>query len=115
MTQRLFDQLPDEPYGECADCDLVIDTESTARQHMSDTVGSKGNSSHSIKVTNPTRPDRIRSALQTVVDDAINDAMEEIDRMVSRAHLTDEEVAEALRWWPDFHDTWTEWVEDSER
>jgi hypothetical protein len=112
-----FDPTPDEPYGKCMDCGAALTTEADSRAHMSSTFKqstSQSSSSHRVRITNPSRPERIRREMARIVDDALYDAMEALDRLTGRAELTDNEVAEALRMWPDFADAWDEHVREGE-
>lgn len=110
-----LDPEPGKPYAQCKDCEVVAETQADARQHMSETQGSKGNRSHGMRITNATRPERIESAIRSDVDIVIADAMDDLDRYVQRGEMTDEEIKEALRWYPDFADAWDEYVEEGDR
>lgn len=106
-----FDPLPDQPYAECISCGLTLATQDDGREHMTATRPEAGQgASHRIRITNQPRPDRIRSAVARVIDDAITDSLEDIDRLVERDGATAEEVTEALRFYPDFADAYAEWV-----
>ena len=111
-----YDPNPDAPYGTCSTCSLVIATEADANEHLRQTIGQGDGAghSHSVRITNPSRPDRIRRRIAMVIDDAIADAMDELDRLTSRGdNLTEAEVAEALRMWPDFSEAWDDYTEDA--
>ena len=110
-----FDPKSGEPYARCRDCSVVAENQADARQHMNETHGSKGNSSHSMSITNPTRPERIESGVRLKVDHAISEAMDDLDRLVARGETTDDEIKEALRWYPDFADAWDEFVKEGDR
>lgn len=109
-----FDPDPGKPFGQCSSCSLVIETEDDSRRHMQETFEKTETSarSHSIRITNPSRASRIRSRMESLVEDAIERAMENIDRLVQREDITEAEATEALRMWPDFADGWQEYVKD---
>ena len=110
-----FDPTPGQPYGACNACPLTFDTEDAANQHMRQTMGEakeRGETprSHSVTITNPPRGQRIRSRVGSIVDNAITDAMSTLDRLVDRGDVTEDEITEALRFWPDFADVREEWT-----
>lgn len=106
-----FDPTPGQPYGECADCGTTLQTQTDSREHMAATRPEGQGSSHRVRVTNASRADRIRRAVADVVDDAITESMEDIDRLVERDGATAEEVAAELASYPDFADAYAEWVQ----
>ena len=84
-----FDPEPDKPHGVCNDCGAEMATEQDASDHMRETfeaakAAGKVQRSHSVRVTNPGRQTRIRRRLGTIIDDAISNAMEEIDRLLEQ-------------------------------
>lgn len=106
-----FDPTPGQPYGECSDCGISLETQADAREHMSATAPGVGlGSSHGVRVTNAPREDRIRRAVSYAVDDAITEAMEDIHRIVERDGATPDELTAALAAYPDFADAYDEWV-----
>lgn len=94
MSTR-FDPAPGEPYGHCRNCEAQLQQESDAREHMSQTMQGRG-PSHRIHVTNPTRPQRIRSSLGLIIDDALRQAADEIQEMVDGGDLSLEEARSVL-------------------
>ena len=112
-----FDPIPGKPYGTCLTCSLDIETEEASREHMSQTLDeakARGEEprSHRVTITNPPRTDRIRARVACIVEDAINESMYDLDRLVDRGEVTEAEIAEALRWHPDFADAREEYTED---
>ena len=113
-----FDPIPGRSYGTCLTCSLDIETEEASREHMSQTFDeakARGEStSHRITITNAPRADRIRARVACIVEDAINESMRDFDRLVDRGDITEAELAEALRWHPDFADAREEYVAGDE-
>ena len=94
MSEK-FDQIPDEPYGECLNCQMQLDQKSDADEHMRQTMPDKG-PSHRVRITNPTRDQRIRSAVGQIIDDALYQAGNQIKNMVDQGHLTLDEARSVL-------------------
>ena len=110
MSSR-FDPIPGQPYGECTDCGVALQTQEEGREHMAATFSEAGQGpSHRIRITNPPRADRVRTAVNCAIDDAISEAMEDIHRIVERDGATPDELATALAAYPDFADAYAEWV-----
>ncbi len=116
MSNR-FDPLPDEPYGKCATCDAVMQTPQDSANHLKETFETAPQPgerfSHSVSVSNASRPTRISQAIGQIVEDAINEAMEEVDRLVESEDLTYEEAETALASYDGFSDAWEEWKDMS--
>ncbi|VXB23595.1 hypothetical protein [Citricoccus sp. K5] len=105
MTDQ-FEPTPGQPYGKCNDCGAVIDSQADGRKHMSETfeqAKAEGRSKgHSISVLNPSREGRIQNAVDRIVQDAIDDALEDLEDL----DLDDDEIGEALVWHSSFRDAW---------
>ena len=106
-------------YAECVECGEKTNTRAAALAHSSSTMQASGADSgvtasgHSFTVVNPT-PDelnqrRIDSKVNWAIDDAIQSAIEELERDVERGDITAAEVASALNAYPDFADAWDEY------
>lgn len=114
MTGR-FDPNPGEPYGTCVDCDAKFDTADDARIHMTETMlAARSASSHTVRATNPPREQRIRAEVASRISSAIDDAFQDLERLVDRGDLTPDEVKTALRYSgpSDLEDDWDEWLGD---
>ena len=94
MSEK-FDQIPDEPYGDCLTCQMQLDQKSDADEHLNQTMQGPG-PSHRIGITNPTRDQRIEYALDTVIDDALYEVGNQIKKMIDRDELSLEEARSAL-------------------
>jgi hypothetical protein len=107
MTGR-FDPEEGKPYGHCTRCESKPEfaTQKDAHDHLAAGEG------HSVRITNPDRTHRIQSAVDDIVEDAIQSALEKVDEDIIRRYgATEEEVTEALKWHSDFADDWEEhWV-----
>lgn len=110
----------DQPYAACNDCPETFTDRDAMRAHQTATLTPTGEAgvtarSHGSRVVNPTPQEReanqIRREIDHVVEDAIEQAMEELDRKVCSGILTEEQVTDALRSYPDFEEAWQEWNE----
>lgn len=114
LTSR-FDPAPDGDYGVCAQCGINLATQDEANAHMSATfedAKAQGHSrGHGVQVLNPDRKARIEREVGGVVDRAIQRAMDDLDDLVSRRHVSAEEVRKALTWYTDFQEAWDEYNE----
>ena len=102
MTSTRYDPRPNEPYGVCLTCDMTLDDGLAADKHMSDTTP-VGGRSHSTRTTNPTRKQRVQRAIDSIIEDAIADALDEVLDLTDE-HITRSEARAALFWHPDFLD-----------
>lgn len=100
-----FDAREGEEYGVCVDCGVALATEDDARQHRIDTMP-EGGRSHRTRGTNPTRAQRIQSFVDGVVENAIQQALDEVRSCINRGDLTADEATEALNWHSAFADAW---------
>lgn len=116
-TTDRFDPSPDADYGKCNDCGINLATEPDAKAHMRTTMEeaqSKGASrSHRVSVLNPGREQRITTEVDCLVDDAIQDAMEQLDRLVDRGDASEAEITAALKWHSDFANSWEEYIQEA--
>lgn len=109
MTTDRFDPTPDLPYGSCVTCGITLEAREDAQSHMKETLvaGKMPRRSHTTRSMNPTREDRIEREVRFIVEDAIQDAIDEIERLVEQGHITRDEATKALRDVPgDFTDAW---------
>jgi hypothetical protein len=114
-TNNAFEPLPDVPYGRCRVCDLELLTQQDAKEHMSSTMEqSPDKVGHRISITNPSRQERIRSAMASIVDRRTTDACEDLDDMIDKGQITAKEATKGLALWPDFQEAWENWMEDGD-
>lgn len=115
-----FDPEPDKPYAHClglkasehdnlvpVECGFEAVDKAALDAHlkevgMTETGTTMGVTArgHSYRVTNPSRPERIASALQREVNDGIDelltDVIDEAWKMIEREGVTREEITSAL-------------------
>lgn len=112
MTTTRYDQDPTANYGKCGTCGITLPTEQEAKQHMSATFqeakAKGGDRGHGIRAENPNRASRVQRSIDTIVEDAIYDAIRDIYDLVDADHITGEEVKESLKWHAGFADAWEE-------
>lgn len=104
------------PYGKCIDCGVTLQTKEASRQHHMDTLPERSDMngqrvSHSTKVLNPPREDRLASHIARIVEDALDHANEDLEELEDLdGGYTIEEITEALRHHSEFHDAWKEYL-----
>lgn len=111
MSTKRFDQEPSIDYGKCTNCELVLPTAQDAHTHMHETMKANLNaeglgSGHRVHITNQTREDRIKSEIDHIVRQAIDDALGKVEDLIADEDITEEEAATALNRHPDFADAW---------
>jgi hypothetical protein len=104
-----FDPYPDSDYAKCQDCGKELALKEFADDHLRETRESSSNKhSHTVRILNPSRQSRIDTEISHIIDDAIQNALEDVDRLVEREEITEEEASKALLWHDGFHDEWIE-------
>lgn len=111
-----FDPKPDEPYGTCR-CGETLATRDAMSTHFNavrDANGGRaGGSAHSVRITNQTRDERIESELESLVEDAVQNIMDELDRLITKGDLTEDEAAEATKSVDiDLFDQWKAYISE---
>lgn len=109
LADSRFDPEEGAPHGTCVTCGRVLDTETDVRAHLDETL-TEGHS-HRVRIGNPSRPSRIEAALESLIDHAIDDVMDDIQKLVDDGQLTAEEAQVALSRHDDFSDGWRAWVD----
>lgn len=117
MSSSRFNQEPGIDYGKCNDCGVALPTEREANDHMASTFEeSKATTEtgfgrgHAVRITNPARPARIKREIASLIEDAIQAAMSQIDDLIAAGHITEEEAADALQFQQaDFTEEWQEY------
>lgn len=110
-TTDRYDPTPDAPNGHCLVCDAVFATQEDGDTHMSETLAaSTDGRGHRIRRTNPSRKDRVRNAIESIIEDAVYDICSAVDDLWADDHITEEEATQALRQaHVDFEDAWEEY------
>ena len=113
MTTKRFDQDPDSIYGRCLTCGEEQATEADSKHHMSETHeearkngGTKG---HTISISNPSRTYRVSAHTSSVVDEALDGAMRDMQRLVDNDDATVDEIRDSLWMHGDFQEAWDDW------
>jgi ribosome-binding protein aMBF1 (putative translation factor) len=96
-----FDPIEGADYGVCGDCGIPLSSEQAAKDHRTETMR-PGASSHGTRATNPSRAERIQLFVDSTVEAAIEDALDEL----GGEDVSDAEIAEALGWHSEFADAW---------
>lgn len=113
MSADRFNPDPKADYGHCLVCPATFAAAEEANAHMSATfeeAKAKGESSgHRVRITNPSRGRRIESEISRLISYAIDGVMCDIDRLVDRGDITEDEAKVALCFHPDFADAREEW------
>ena len=110
-TSQRFEPREDENYGKCLSCGIDIVAVEDSVGHMNETFSATkaGERGHTISVLNPTRLSRIQNGIDSVLDDAMTRAAEEVDRMIDNNDITEAEAQTAIANYSDFADFWEEW------
>jgi hypothetical protein len=128
MTTDRFNQRPDEPYGYCDTCkeagtNLEFSDRDEMQAHMNETYEASVplHRSHSARVVNPTRMERIKRFLAQSADDAVDSALDEFIRDASRALMVEDatvaELTEAVKDVGadiDWREAWGNYVDENE-
>jgi hypothetical protein len=101
-----FDPREGEPYGKCVTCGITLQTNRDGVEHRAATRPAGVGKSHATQATNPDRESRIQRHVDSAVESAISDALDDLQGDVDRGDVTEAEIAEALRWHTDFHKEW---------
>ena len=104
------------PYSRCQNCSEEFADPSASNAHLTVTHAESSNGrSHTVTVVNPTPEERAQREVDSIVEDAISECMDKLDRAIDRGRLTAEQVVEGLNWHSDFADAWSEYVEENPR
>jgi len=100
-----FDPDPDKPYGSCETCGEAVADRPAMSAHFAATRATSGRS-HTVRVTNRTRTERIEDALEELAESALYDFTESTSWLTNDG-VTEEEITEAVRSvTADFADAW---------
>lgn len=129
------DPQPGLAYAVCETCQVDLDDQPSAREHMSATVapvsGEPGVTArgHRIRIINPTRSERVQRQVEQILTDAVEEepgevdirsreleiteaavelAVEKLQEAVERGDAAHGEITEALRHQMEFLDAWRE-------
>lgn len=117
-----FNPREGEPYGRCVECEgVTFETPELASAHMNETFEARttGRQGHRVRITNPTRARRIESYIESIVDNAIAEAIDRISDLthgsrIRAADATEAEITEALSHSSDeFGEAWAEYMAEN--
>lgn len=109
-----YDPEPGKPYAVCTTCGEVHRTREDMNAHHRDTTPAEGGQSHTARITNQSREERIKAAVETLADDAMSDLLDEIYGLVNQDGVTEDEVSEAVKHvWMDLSDAWKDYLADA--
>lgn len=97
MTTDRFNPEPDVIYGHCLECPTELHSPEDAAEHRRASRCEETPYGHQTRRVNPTRDERVRDAVASIVTDAIDRAALDLFRLVTKDHVTAKEVTEALR------------------
>jgi hypothetical protein len=104
-----FDPTPDGDFAKCQDCGETLALRQFADDHLKETREAAANKhSHTILILNPSRQSRIETAVSHIIEDAIQEGLEEVDRLIADEEITEEEATKALLFYDGFYDEWIE-------
>lgn len=110
MSTTRFNADPDADYGKCQTCGVSLPTQEDSNAHglavLKEPTLDGEKAAHTISVLNPTRERRISSAIGNIISDALEEAMDEIDRLLDKDHVNHQEIETALQGYPDFAEAW---------
>lgn len=102
-----LEQEEGKPYGVCMSCGTEIADYDAMQAHFSETMHGTTRGSHSIRVTNPTREERVQQAIDRIVYDSIEDALSKLEREVGYGRaISLDEARKALRHHETFLEMW---------
>lgn len=108
MAMNRFDADEDAPYATCATCDEKLSAKADARTHLDATLGQSSGRSHRIRITNPTRAERIEHEIERLVADATDAFVSDLQQLVDERSITPEEATTGVAQWSEFADAWKE-------
>lgn len=115
-TTDRFDQTAGA-YATCIVCEVELPTAKDGNEHMTETFEAAKAagmaSGHRISVTNPTREQRIEFGVSTIISDAFDKVMDDIERLIDRNEVTEDEAKAALRHHPEFADAWEDYCNEN--
>lgn len=115
-----FDPEEGVPYGKCEICAEELADRAAVNAHLA-ASRTEGGSSHRVRLTNLTRPERITQHLEMEANDAIDEAItsfvDAAARLLDREGVTLGEINEAVKKVyadADWSDAWREYVDEND-
>lgn len=91
MVTNRFDPVEGTPYAMCSDCKFVATSRAESDAHLSETTP-EGGYSHTMRVTNPTREERVRRGIDRILEEALDDFVSDVEDLIESGDATEEEV-----------------------
>jgi hypothetical protein len=108
MTDR-FNPITGADYGVCLNCHELLPDRHAANTHMDETLKASPDSrSHSIRASNRNRAERIESHILSLVQDALDGAVSEIEDLIANGDISEEEATNASDVAYDLADAWAD-------
>jgi len=112
-----------DKYAICLDCGVEHEDREAMLVHGKETSAPVDPPEHGVvarghrsRVVNPTpeevQASHVRYTVGRAIQDAVEEAYEDLDREIRRGGITKEEVDKELRGYPDFSDGWDEWWDE---
>lgn len=115
ITSDRFNPLNTGPYGRGEDGEIFQSKEEAdayIKRTMAEALANGGSRSKSVTVNHATREDLIRRFIISEVEDALEDAMNELCDAVDQGDATADEIRKALFYATDLEDMFDEWMEE---
>lgn len=111
MTGRFDPHNPEDPRGKCTSCALVLATEEDVKKHLSETFeaakAAGSTSGHGVQILRSTRAELIQRYVSSELDDALNEVVDDLFKVIDRGDATRAEITEAVKWqYADLSDAW---------
>lgn len=117
ITSDRFNPLNTGPYGRGEDGEIFQskgEADAYIERTMAEARANGGSRSKSVTVSHSTREDRIRWFVVSEIDNALEDAMNELCDAVDNGDATADEIRKALHYATDLEDMFNEWMEDND-
>lgn len=117
ITSDRFTPINTGPYGRGEDGEIFQSKEEAdayTTRTLEEARANGGSRSKSVTINHATREDLIRRFVISEVEDALEDAMNELVRTVDSRDATADEIRKALHYATDLEDMFNEWLEDND-
>lgn len=114
ITTDRFTPINTGPYGRGEDGEIFQTKEEAdayIKRTMAEALANGGSRSKSVTVNYATREDLIRRFVTHEIEDALEDAMNELCDAVDQGDATADEIRKALHYATDLEDMFNEWLE----
>lgn len=116
MPSTRFDPDEGKPYGKCLTCGIDLATDADAKAHRTETAeaahAAGKNGGHGTRTLNAPRAERIENEVDSLVQDAYESFVEELQKLVNGRHITEAEATTAVFHFDGFDEAWRKSLED---